>query len=73
MCKHTYMHTHTNTHIHMHTHGGGIPQELKLQAVISHPTWVLGMNLNLIQNQYGLLTTEPSLQPPKNFKFMILS
>lgn len=42
------------------------PLELELQAVESHPMWVLGTNLGPLQERYAFLTTEPfepSLQP----------
>jgi len=40
------------------------PLELELQAVVSHLTRVLGTELgSSLQEQYKLLTSEPSLQP----------
>lgn len=36
--------------------------ELELPAAVSHPVWMLGTELGVMQKQCGLLTTEPSLQ-----------
>ena len=38
--------------------------ELELQTVVSCLTWVLGLELGLLEEQYMLLTDEPSLQAP---------
>lgn len=52
-----------------HTHAGALgghkrvsgPLELGLLAVVSHPIWVLGVNMGLLGEQQALLTTQPSL------------
>lgn len=38
-------------------------QDLGLQVVVSHLSWVLGTNSNSLEEQQVLLITEPSLLP----------
>lgn len=37
--------------------------ELLFLAVAGSPTWVLESNLSPVEDEQGLLTSEPSLQP----------
>lgn len=36
------------------------PLELELQAIVTHPLWILGTNSGLLQEHCVLLTAEPS-------------
>ena len=49
------------------TKGMSGPLALKLQVVVSHPTWVLGTKLRSSGEQ-PVLTAEPSLQPWCDFQ-----
>lgn len=40
--------------------------ELQFQAVVSHPTWVLGLNWSPLQEE-APVTTEPPLESPNMF------
>lgn len=44
-----------------------IPLELELQAVVNQVTWVLGIELDTLQ-EHALLTAEPRLQPGYKFE-----
>lgn len=37
-------------------------QELGLQMVVNHPTWILGTEMSPVQEQQELLSDEPSWQ-----------
>lgn len=41
--------------------------DLKLQAAVSLPTWVLGTKLGSLEEQGSLFNEEPSLNPMVNY------
>lgn len=41
------------------------PIELELQGVVFHLTWLLGIELRPLENQYMLLICEPYFQPKR--------
>lgn len=41
--------------------------ELKLQEVVSHSRWVLGIELRALEEQTALLTTEPPREPATSY------
>lgn len=60
-----------NMHLSAGTHGvyKKVSDALELQAVLTCPVWILWLHLDLLEEQYSLLTTKPSLQCPSTVFF----